>query len=167
MKRLLLVCLMVTLCVLPNVDGNIGSTLGMSQSAYGSNGTYASDKSGVTWKYKGWIITEYYDSEGHCDEIVYVRSDDAPLSESTVLSLLRINTPIGVVWKEQQTGSGAFIGARKWHSTEYMKNELISDSLVAGTYPIPPNPVQGPVITLRYLLYIKSTSSRHFDWLPE
>jgi len=48
-KRLWTVGLIVILCALPNVEGNIGYTLGMSQSKYGSSGTYTSDKSGVTW----------------------------------------------------------------------------------------------------------------------
>ena len=83
MKRLLTVGLIIILCALPNVDGNIGFTLDMSQSKYGSNGTYKSDKSGVTWNYKGWIITEYYDSEGYCDEIIY---KDGSFSDSAILS---------------------------------------------------------------------------------
>ena len=64
---------------LPHVYGGIGSTLGMSRSEYGSNGTYTADKSGVRWNCKGWIITGFYDSEGHCDEIVYEPSGDVPL----------------------------------------------------------------------------------------
>ena len=68
----------------------------------------------MEWKYKGWIITEYYDAEGYRDEIIYARNDDLPFTESTILSLLRMNTPNGVVWKELERGPLPWI--KKWHS---------------------------------------------------
>jgi hypothetical protein len=107
--------------------------------------------------YKGWIITEYYDSEGYCDEVIY---QDGSFSDSAILSFLRMNTPVGVVWKEQTPNAALAWAVRMWHSTEYIKNGLIADSLVATLYAtFPPNPATGTVITPRYSLSISTVSA--------
>jgi hypothetical protein len=84
------------LCAVSNVNGRIGSTLSTSQREYGSSGTH--DNNGAAWNYKGWSITESYDLQGLCTQIVYVgHSNDFP--DRVVFAFLRMNTPAGVSWK--------------------------------------------------------------------
>jgi hypothetical protein len=135
MKRSILFCpLLVGLLFtrMSTAFGNIGGTLGTAQETYGSRGTYTSDGRGVTWHFRGLLIAEYYDSKGYCDRIIYYAQPGKTFSQSGILELLQINTPSGVLWK-QNTNETSAIGSR-WYSTDFVKDEVIADSLVATLF---------------------------------
>jgi hypothetical protein len=129
---LVLCCLF--LFAVSNVNGRIGFTLSTSQREYGSSGAYAPDNNGVSWKYKGWIITEYYDPQGFCSKIIYTgHSQDFP--DRVIFSFLRMNTPAGVTWNEDVVRGPWGSLSRKWRSTEYTTNGLILIHLLAELEP--------------------------------
>jgi hypothetical protein len=122
-------------CAMPNGKARIGFSLGTSQREYGSRGT--PNNNGVAWKYKGWTITEHYDPQGLCTQIVYAgHSNDFP--DRVIFPLLRMNTPAGVSWKEDNGLPGWPGLMRKWHSTEYTADGLMTIHLVAVLAPIFP-----------------------------
>jgi hypothetical protein len=111
----------------------------MSQAAYGSRGTYAaSDNSAVTWSVKNWIVIEWYDASGYCDEVTYTARDGSAPTDAEILGILRVNTPRGVVWREKSPPPVSvgmeWFRQRKWYSSEYSNNGLIAESLVATLY---------------------------------
>jgi hypothetical protein len=129
----ILVSALVLFAVCEHSQANIGFTLGQSQRYYGSKGTYADDNSGVVWNYKGWLVTEYYDPQGLCTKIIYTGQwSDFP--DRVVFSFLRINTPPGVTWSEDDTGGPPVFG-RQWHSTQYTRDGLMMIHLVANLTP--------------------------------
>lgn len=97
-------------------------------------GTHAPDNNGVVWNYEGWTITESYDPQGLCSQIIYAGQ---ALSERVVFQFLRKNTPAGVTWKEDKVPGWQEV-IRKWHSTEYTEDGLMTVHLVAVLGPILP-----------------------------
>jgi len=142
----LLICCLF-LCAVANAEGRIGFTLGASQREYGSSGAHAPDHNGIRWNHNGWIITENYDPEGLCTKVIYT-GDWGKSPDRLIFSFLRLNTPDGVVWKQDQF-SGPM--GRKWHSSDYTTNGLILIHLIAE---FEPNLAQGTVVITEYSLLI-------------
>jgi hypothetical protein len=124
----------------------------------------------VTWNFKGWRITEYYDPQGHCDMIRYEGNDYGFSKESETLDVLRVNTPNGVLWKED-TPPTAWGGFRNWNSTEYIKNGVISENVVATLSPIVrQNGVNSegvPQMIGKLVMVIRTASEHHQPFIVE
>ena len=75
----------------------IGETYRQSNNRYGSAGQWNGDH--ADWHYRGYLITEGFDSRGLCDLIFVTHSDCTGLTYGEATSLLRRVLPDGYIWK--------------------------------------------------------------------
>jgi hypothetical protein len=96
MKNLIL-SIIVASSMASATHAGIGETYRQSNHRYGSAGWWNGDH--ADWNYRGYLITEGFDSRGLCDLIYVTHSDCTGLTYSEARSLLLRVLPDGYIWK--------------------------------------------------------------------